>query len=97
MARTGAALSLFACLAIIAGCGGGSGSSSSNNGGITLINIQTARFVPKNATTPVNSSVQWTNLDSVAHQVTSGTLDPTPTPTTVGPILITRTILIVLR
>ena len=74
-------------LYLLAGCGGGSGGSN-NNGAIALVNIQTVSFVPKNTTITVGMSVQWTNIDSASHQVTSGTLGKTSNPTTVGPILI---------
>lgn len=82
MSRTALAVVLILCLAYAVGCGG----SSSNGGSLTLVDIKPGQFVPKSITVSPGTNVRWINMDTIDHQVVSGTLARTSNPITVGPI-----------
>ncbi len=82
MMRTAALITALGCLPALAGCGGGSGGSSGS-----VVRIQSTQFNPKTITINAGDRVQWTNSDSVNHQVVSGTLLPTSNPQVLTPVI----------
>ena len=83
MAITGVAAALVA-----AGCGGGGGGSTSSTStpapapstsggqataGLTKVDMKNIQFTPKTVTVKKGTTVEWTNNDSVNHDVTKST------------------------
>ncbi|MCE5198267.1 MAG: hypothetical protein ABFD54_00690 [Armatimonadota bacterium] len=73
-------------LVILAGCGSSNGDGG--GGQQNSVNIQNSQVTPKNVNVDVGDSVRWINLDSIPHQVISGTLLESGSPTTIHPIVI---------
>jgi len=81
---------IFLVLAIaLYGCGGGGGYGSGGTGTVSTVTLvacpvsgttdisivsMAAGFSPDNVTVPTNTTVKWTNNDSVQHTVTSTTV-----------------------
>jgi plastocyanin len=69
-----------ACLALlVAGCGssddksggGGSAAPASSSSGAVAVSIKNIQFDPKTVTVKVGQTIQWTNDDGIAHNVTA--------------------------
>jgi len=63
---------IAAVLVLAGGCGGGGGGKSSSGGGNTVrVSMQGLRFHPPAVTVKTGQTVEWTNDDSVDHNVTA--------------------------
>jgi plastocyanin len=67
------ALMLAACGGTSSGAYGGGTSTGVNGGGTAQVVMKNISFQPSQITVATGTTVTWTNEDSVAHTVTSGT------------------------